>query len=136
MATRLAAFTFPEWFPPGCPRSDAPDASGVVFRFASKNPVAAEDFCSHHELGLAPNAKPCSRVSLSVYRTIAPARRKLRQLRDRYPARFGPHIAEGSLAAEHGKLMQEGADPDHYEWWAYEGVERHAPFRIVETLGS
>ena len=136
MSTQSATLQFPKWFPPDCPPTGASDASGIVFRFATKNPVAAEDFLSHHELGLAPKAKPCSRAGLSVYRTISSARRRLRELRDRSPARFGPHIAEGSLSAEHGKIKQEGGDPDHHEWWAYEGVERHAPFRIVETLES
>ncbi len=136
MSTTPASLRFPQWFPPDCPPPEASDAGGVVFRFATRNPVAAEDFLSHHELGLAPKAKPCSRAALSVYRTIASGRRRLRQLRERDPARFGPHIAEGSLAAEHGKIMQEGVDPDHHEWWAYEGVQRHAPFRIAETLES
>jgi hypothetical protein len=136
MSTNPASLRFPEWFPSDCPPPEASDAGGVVFRFAKRNPVAALDFLSHHELGLAPKAKPCSRAGLSVYRTIALARRKLRQLRERFPARFGAHIAEGSLAAEHGKIMQEGADPDHHEWWAYEGFERHALFRIAETLES
>lgn len=136
MSANPASPRFPQWFPPDCPPPGASDAGGVVFRFATRNPVAAEDFLSHHELGLAPKAKPCSRASLSVYRTITSARRRLRQLRERFPARFGPHIAEGSLAAEHGKIIQEGADPDHHEWWAYEGVQRHAPFRIAETLDN
>lgn len=127
---------FPEWFPPSCPPTCAPDASGIVFRFATQSPISADDFLSHFELGLAPTANACSRASLSVYRDLAPARKKLRQLRDRFPARFGPHIAEGLLAAEHGKLMQNGSDPDHLEWWAYKGVERHTPFRIADTLES
>ncbi len=93
MSTTPAGLRFPQWFPPDCPPPGASDAGGVVFRFATRNPVAAEDFLSHHELGLAPKAKPCSRAGLSVYRTIASARRRLRQLRERDPARFGPHIA-------------------------------------------
>jgi hypothetical protein len=136
MSTDPARLRFPEWFPPDCPPAWASDAGGIVFRFTTKNPVAVDDFLSHHELGLAPKAKPCGRAGLSVYRTIASARRKLRQLRERFPARFGPHIAEGSLAAEHGKIVQEGGEPDHHEWWAYQSVDRHVLFRVVETLES
>ena len=116
------------------PSRRAQDADGVVYRFATKNPIATEDFLSHHELGLAPRASACRRCSLSIYRTIAAARRKLRELRDRFPDRFGSHIAEGNLSADDGKIKQQGTDPDHHEWWAYEGVSRHAKFRIVETL--
>lgn len=127
---------FPVWFPPNCPPPEAPDAGGIVFRFVAKNPVAEEDFRSHHELGLAPRAKPCIRAGLSVFRNLVSARRKLRELRERYPARYGTHIAKGSLSAEHGKIMQQGGDPDHHTWWAFEGVERRASFQVVETLES
>ena len=41
---------------------------------------------------------------------------------------------EGLLTAAHGKIKQEGSEPDHHEWWAYSGVERHVPFRVIETL--
>ena len=136
MATSPSTHQFPDWFPQSCPPFDATDADGVVYRFATKSPVAAEDFLSHHELGLAPRAQACRRCSLSLYRTLAAARRKLRELRDRSPERFGPHIAEGNLSAAHGKIKQEGSDPDHHEWWAYEDVVRHAAFRIVETVQS
>jgi len=136
MSTQSVSLNFPDWFPSNCPPSTADDALGIVYRFATKSPVAAEDFLSHKELGLAPKAPPCRRCSLSAYRTVGSARRKLRELRDRSPARFGPYIAEGSLSAEHGKIKQEGADPDHHEWWAYQGVQRHTLFRIVETLES
>ena len=134
MSTPSAELQFPEWFPAQCPPAEASDASGVVFRFATQNPVAADDFLSHHELGLALKAPQCRRSSLSVYGTVVSARRKLRELRDRSPARFGPYIAEGALKAEHGKIKQEGVDPDHHEWWAYRGVERHTIFRIVESI--
>lgn len=134
MSMQSNALRFPHWFPANCPPTAAMDANGVVFRFATKSPVDPHDFLSHSELGLAPRSQPCRRCGLSVYRNLASARRKLRELRDRLPDRFGPHIAEGTLFAEHGKIKQEGKDLDHYEWWAYDGIERHAPFRIVESL--
>ncbi len=131
-----AIMTFPDWFPKPCPPETAVDAHGIVYRFAARKPIHPDDFRSHHELGLAPRATPCSRCSLSVYRTLNVARVKLLELRDRFPDRFGPHIAEGGLEARYGKLKQEGKEPDHQEWWAYEGIERHEPFRIVETLST
>lgn len=126
--------TFPGWFPPSCPPAAAVDASGVVFRFVRHDPIDPGDFLSHHELELAPTAKPCSRCSLSVFDNREAARTQLRYLRTRNPDRFGRHIGEGTLSADLGKLMQSGSNPSHRDWWAYEGVERHRPFRVVETL--
>jgi hypothetical protein len=134
MLADSGALSFPKWFPPDCPPITASDAGGIVFRFVMHNPIDPQDFLSHHELGLAPKAQPCRRCGLSVYLNLGAARKKLRELRDRSPERFGSHIAEGSLNASHGKIKQGGADPDHHEWWPYEGVARHQPFRIVETL--
>jgi hypothetical protein len=127
---------FPHCFPPNCPPATSSDAGGVVYHFAMKTPVDAQDFLSYHELGLAPRSNPCWRCGLSVYRSLGFARKKLRELRDLYPDRFGSYIyiAEGSLTAEHGKIKQEGKEPDHHTWWAYDGVDRHAPFRVVESL--
>ena len=52
MSTHSNALRFPDWYPPECPPLAAEDAHGVVFRFATKKPVAAEDFLTHHELGI------------------------------------------------------------------------------------
>lgn len=125
---------FPAWFPPNCPPHDSDEASGVVFRFVNGDSIDPQDFLSHHELGLAPRAPACRRCSLSVYRTLGFARVKLKQLRDRFPGRFGTSIAAGQLAPELGMLKQEGADLDHHEWWAYDGVERQTPFRVVDAI--
>jgi len=134
MSTHPSTPKFPDWFPADCPTLTATDALGAFFRFVTRNPVDALDFLSHHELDLARGANACQRCSLSIYRTLDGARRRLVQLRDRNRARFGPHIAEATLNSEHGKIKQEGRDPEHYEWWAYEGIVRHEPFRVVETV--
>ena len=125
---------FPVWFPPDCPPSSAGDAHGVVFRFVANDPVNPGDFLSHYELGLALQANPCRRCSLSVYKSQEIARTKLRGLRMRNPKRAEKHIARGELTPAVGKPGQAGQDPDHYEWWAFDGVERHQSFRVVERL--
>ena len=125
---------FPDWFPPRCPPAAAADVDGIVYRFVAKDPVDAEDFRSHHELKLALHANPCRRCSLSVYRSLEIARDRLRGLRTRNPKRAEKHIAKGELTPDDGKLSQAGQDSDHYEWWAFDGVERHRTFQIVERL--
>lgn len=126
---------FPDWFPPDCPPENSPDADGIVFRFTIDNRITAQDFLSHQELGLAPRSQPCRRCSLSIYRDLEYARKKLRELRDRSPDRFGAScIAEGMLKAEHGKSKQEGADKNHHEWWPYDGVQKQHRFYTVHAL--
>ena len=134
MSMQPNAFRFPDWFPPHCPPAATADADGIVYRFLAKDPIDAEDFHSHHELKLALHTNACRRCSLSVYRSLKIARDRLRGLRDRNPNRAEKHIARGELTSGDGKLSQAGQDPDHYEWWAFENVERHRSFQIVERL--
>jgi hypothetical protein len=125
---------FPAWFPPNCPPDSASDADGVVFRFVANDPIDPTDFESHHERKLALQSNACRRCSLSVYKSLEIARDRLVSLRTRNPKRAEKHIAQGELTSADGKLSQAGQDPDHYEWWAFDGVARHSSFRIVERL--
>ena len=125
---------FPDWFPPNCPPAEAADANGIVFRFVANDPVHADDFRSHHELKLALQSNPCRRCSLSVYKSLEIARDRLRALRTRNPKRAEKHLARGELTPADGKLSQAGRDSDHYEWWAFNSVERHRSFQIVERV--
>jgi hypothetical protein len=136
MSTQPASLEFPDWFPPDCPSDATPLADGTVFRFVARDPVDAEDFRSHYELGLALQSNPCRRCSLSVYKNLAAAREKLRGLRKRNPQRAERHIAQGNLTNDDGKMDQAGNDPDHYEWWAFKGIERHRSFRVIERVES
>lgn len=72
--------------------------------------------------------------SLRLYKSLEIARDRSRGLRTRYPERAERHIARGELTSGDGKLSQEGKDLDHYEWWAFDGIERHRSFQIVERL--
>ena len=134
MSMQSSGPKFPDWFPRNCPPPPAADADGIVFRFVAKDPVEAGDFRSHHELGLALQSNPCRRCSLSVYKSLKIARDRLVGLRVRNPKRAERHIARGELTPSDGKLSQAGKDPDHFEWWVFEGVERHRSFQVVERL--
>jgi hypothetical protein len=126
---------FPDWFEPGCPPSDADDASGTVYRFVhSHNPVLPDEFRSYHETGEVPNGPACERCGLSVFHKIEELRKTLRHLWNRYPKReYGQHVVKRELSASDGKIKQTRR-PGHYTWWAYDGVTRDAAFEFVETV--
>jgi hypothetical protein len=134
MSTQPEKTGFPDWFPPNCPPDAAALADGIVYRFVAADPVDHEDFLSHHELGLALQSNRCRRCSLSVYKSLDVARERLRGLRKRNPKRAERHIARGTLTSADGRLMQAGNDPEHHEWWAFRGVERHRSFQVIERI--
>jgi hypothetical protein len=125
---------FPDWFVADCPPVDADDASGMVFRFVATIPVDPGEFRSYHETGERPNAPPCQRCGLSVFRTADDIRRLLRFLWKAYPGRvFGPHIVKRELVPGEGRIKLTGGH-GHHTWWACEGVARHERFEFVETV--
>ena len=136
MLTQSDAREFPEWFPRNCPSEETPLTEGIVFRFVAKDPVHPDDFRSHYELGSALQSQPCRRCSLSVYKNLDAARQRLRGLRTRNPKRAERHIAQGKLTNNDGKLDQAGSDPEHFEWWAFKGVECHRSFQVIERVES
>jgi hypothetical protein len=125
---------FPDWFVADCPPDGAANTSGTVYRFVATVPSVPEEFRSYHETGERPNAPPCQRCGLSVFRTVDDVRRLLRFLWKAYPGRsFGPHVLKRELAPDDGKIQPTGGH-GHHTWWAYEGVVRHDRFEFVETV--
>jgi hypothetical protein len=95
---------FPDWFVPDCPPIDAAEASGTVYRFVGTNPPRPEEFQSYHETGELPNAPPCQRCGLSVFRKVEDVRRLLRHLWKTYPRKsYGPQLSN-----ENYRLPMEG----------------------------
>ena len=121
---------FPTDWPPGCPADETPDAAGVVFRIAKANPVTAACMESHHESGKLPNADPCLRCGLSVFREEEDAINQQNLL-----PKLGRIIASLDLLAEHGKAcLTKGQQPTHTTWWPYEGVDRASQFVVIRDL--
>ena len=133
MADTTETLNFPDHFPEGCPPNQTPDADGDVFRFVIGESIDNEaDFRTHHEMKSALTASQCRRRTLSVFRDLSYAEVKLAHINGNFPERFKfRSIAKGTLSPSDGKLAQSGADPGHYEWWPYEGVERAKSFAIV-----
>lgn len=122
--------TFPKDWPPGCPSADTPDAEGDVFRIVKGNPVTVADMLSHHETGKLPKADPCLRCGLSVFRLLEDALNQQKL----FP-KHGNKIAKALLEATHGKAcLTRGQLPTHTTWWPYEGVDRAAPFVVVQEV--
>jgi hypothetical protein len=136
MSTQDDLLRFPAWFVPDCPPEDATDAAGGTYRFVSNRPGRPDESLSYHETGERPNAPPCQRCGLSVFRTAEDVRHLLSHLWKNYPGKnYGPHIVKRELSPADGKMKATGG-PGHYSWWAYEGVERHISFEFVETVSK
>jgi len=121
---------FPKDWPFGCPSADTPDAVGDVFRIAKANSVSAGDMRSHHETGKLPRADPCLRCGLSVFRVLEDALNQQKLL-----PKLGNRIAKALLEAAFGKAcLTKGQQPTHTTWWPYEGVDRAAPFIVVQEV--
>lgn len=110
-----------------------PTTLARFFKMADEqaNPPTAADLASHHETGRLPNAPPCLRCGLSVFRDVQDAVHQQRLI-----PKLGRWIARGTLSAEHGQTKQTpGQQPTHTTWWAYEGINRAALFTVVGEEG-
>lgn len=72
----------------------------------------------------------CKACGVSVNATIEGAqetRRRSSRLRNRV-------IAEGALGREHGEILPTTSQTcdDHLTWWPLEGIDRKAPFQMIE----
>ncbi len=121
---------FSKDWPPNCPSEDTPDAAGDVFRISKEKPVTAASMQSHYESGRLPNADPCLRCGLSVFRALEDAINQHNLM-----PRLGNIVARAALLAEHGKAcLTEGQQRTHTTWWPYEGVDRAAMFVVIRDL--
>lgn len=131
--------SFDVHFPPNCPPESADDASGIVYRLVSNQPPTPEDFSTHAERRAAPNADPCDRCGLSVYRVQQDAINQYRLIVSRHGVngtRIGKLVARLALESRHGRLMptpNKHLRDSHHTWWPFSGTDRLSSFEeIVE----
>lgn len=119
---------FPREWPTECPPSEAVAAKGIVYRTCKGSPLSQDDFKSYLEHGKAPNACPCLRAGLSVFRDRHDAIHHANQFR-----RMAGLVSAGELRPEHGntKPTPSKTGPSHTTWWPVEGLDRASIFRIV-----
>ena len=119
----------PDW-PPECPPSDALPAKGEVFRAVKRNPLDRRDFRTHAERDAAPNAPPCLRCGLSVYRTLDDVLHHIALL----PS-LGKVVARADLAPDHGLTKPTpGSQPTHTTWWPIPEIDRPEIFTVVQVV--
>lgn len=114
-------------YPPNCPPATAAAPTGqVVYRVASGQSPAAQDFLSYLEMGRRIAAgRECLARGLSVYTDKADAENRARLY-------GGTYIAEALLDGSSGALAatpNQKTPDSHHTWWPFDGVDRAALFK-------
>jgi hypothetical protein len=120
---------FPQEWGAGCPPVEAQGAEGVFYRRVLHQTPSAEDFRSAFEEGTKrfSDRQKCQARGLSVFVAIEDAQRYA----ELYPA-TGNLIAQATLDNSDGKTKPTPTNGNtHTTWWPYEGIERHAKFRVL-----
>jgi hypothetical protein len=114
-----------------CPPVGAGPVDGDVFRCCKSSPPSEADMLTHEETGRLPDADPCRRRSLSVFRSELDAQHQVR-LFLRWRRKF---VAKAALNGGHGHAMlSKGERPTHTSWWpsnSLDAASRAALFAIV-----
>lgn len=117
-----------------CPPAEATAVDGEVYRCCKSSPPSEADMQTHEESGRLPDADPCLRRALSVFRSETDAQHQVRLFR-RWPRKF---VAKAALSGEHGRsVLTTGQQPTHTSWWPAESLdpaERAALFAVVCEL--
>lgn len=122
---------FPKDWPTKCPPDDAYDAIGAVFRVVSSDAPTSTDMRSYAELGLLPNASPCRRLALSVFRTHKEACHRLAMSPD-----LGAAVAKVGLPPGSGMMKLTNEQSGHIAWWPAANLDRGSLFGEVKRCQS
>lgn len=115
-----------------CPPKEAEDAAGEYYRCVKRDPPIGVDFESAEEQGRYPDADPCMRKAVSLFRDVESAEHQLRLFRG-WKSKF---IARGHLSGHHGKTLATGR-PTHTSWWTpLVPDERALLFSVVSDKGN
>lgn len=114
---------FPQGWPVNCPPQDAAETESVMYRAVENNPVSADDFQNAVEAGKFLKVDICARLAVSLNNTLSGVKHSFVL----FPHRAGWHIATVGLKPCHGRVKPTPSlkQPDHVDWWPYDGVHRH-----------
>ena len=130
------ALSFPTYFPPNCPPSEASDEECVLYRFCKADTLDESDFLSYFSINPEKYKNNINAYGLSTFKTIDACKtvlNKAPKLRNKYK-----YIASGMTNEYRGKILQtpSNTSPDHYTWWVYEGVKPHTFFEVYGEGGD
>jgi len=126
--------TWPSFFPPQCPPSEAKDASAEVFRLVSSNPPSVNDFESWAQRYPKKWLGNCKASGLSVFTSKADLLQMTRRVRGMVKGKSSPEklIASATLSPEAGKLMHTPSDGNsHHTWWPPADFNCATIFKVV-----
>jgi hypothetical protein len=122
---------WPDYFPSGCPSTNAVPATGQVWRLVLNSPPTADDFIPHKLLFPERdwNEAECKACGLSIYRDARDASRA----RNRVPALRAHRIASGNLVESDGVMLPtpSHASQSHETWWVPQAVEPWRSFAVI-----
>jgi hypothetical protein len=114
-----------------CPPTGAAAVDGNVYRCCKSSPPSDADMQTHEESGRLPDADPCLRRALSVFRSETDAQHQVRLFR-RWRRKC---VAMASLDPGHGRsMLSTGQQPTHTSWWPADSLNpaaRAALFAVV-----
>lgn len=116
---------FPDYFPEGCPPSEAISKEVEVFRMCKSNVIEHSDFLSFYELGKNINGN-VNGYGISVICDSGQAH-TLSQM----PAHRQEYLAKGSTKSDCGVILETPSRniSSHITWWLYEGATPEKYFK-------
>jgi hypothetical protein len=117
---------FPDYFPIGCPPSDAISQEIYVYRYLTGEEITENDFASYYLMDKDKYKNNINAYGLSVEINLDKMKKglKLPDIRRRFKS-----IAGGKTYHYTG-VIKNTYRPYHYTWWLYEGIKPHEYFEI------
>jgi len=137
MADKVDKLKFPDYFPQGCPPSEAVFKEMDVYRLCVNSTPCEEDFQSFYlsdPKKYAGNIRAYGISTFPSFKACESALRKCVNLRNKYK-----FCAHGITYIYTGKVMNtpSKANPKHITWWLYDGVKPHTYFKVCcQKLGN
>ena len=119
---------FPDYFPEGCPPSEAKFMEIGVYRFCANSTPCEEDFKSFYLSNPEKYNGKTQSYGISVFPSLeacAKARNKCPSLMKNYK-----YCSNGITYKYTGKILETPSNnnPKHITWWLFDGVKPHTYF--------
>lgn len=111
--------------PAGCPKEDASEFEGTVYRLVQTDTPTDTDLLTYLELNRFPALDSCKRGAISLFCKRVQAQHRL----DISP-HLGKHIASIGLTAAHGRCSRP-SKAGHMSWWPYSKMRNPADLKVI-----